>query len=97
MIVGVNKYVDEGKGSPIPILKIEHTTEKLQVEKVKAFKSKRDMVAVKAHHEKLRQACQSEVNLMPILIDAVDAGVTVGEVSDIYREVFGVYTDPGLI
>ncbi len=97
VIVGVNKYVDEGKGSPIPILKIEHTTEKLQVDKVKAFKAKRDPKVVKMHHDKLRQACLSDENLMPFLIDAVDAGVTVGEVSDIYREVFGVYTDPGLI
>jgi methylmalonyl-CoA mutase N-terminal domain/subunit len=34
---------------------------------------------------------------MPDLIEAVDVGVTLGEVSDMYRQVFGVYTDPGLI
>ena len=34
---------------------------------------------------------------MPILIDGVDLGLTLGEVSEVYREVFGIYTDPGMI
>ena len=44
-----------------------------------------------------RRACKEGTNVMPVLIDAVDTGVTLGEVSDIYREVFGVYTDPGML
>jgi methylmalonyl-CoA mutase, N-terminal domain len=45
--------------------------------------------------DNLRAACLNNHNVMPVLIAAVDAGVTLGEVSDIYREVYGIYQDPG--
>ncbi len=94
--VGVNKYVDDSE-QPIPTLKIEHATEIAQIEKVKAFKAARDS---KKHLEALKTikaACQEGRNVMPSLIDGVAVGVTLGEVSEIYRDVLGVYSDPGMI
>jgi len=96
VIVGVNRYREEGE-RPIPTLKIDHTVEKEQKERVIAFKAKRDAAAVTDSLAKLRAVCRDGTNLMPALIEAVDRGVSLGEVSDVFREIFGVYTDPGLI
>ena len=97
VIVGVNRYTDEGESSPIPTLKIEPEIERDQIERITAFRAARSETAVKEQLARVRQVAVDGTNLMPILIDAVDSGVTLGEVSDLFREVFGVYTDPGLI
>lgn len=95
--VGVNKYQDEEEGSPIPLHVIDHVVEKNQIERMKAFKESRDPKKhQKALHD-IKTVCQENRNVMPSLIDGVLNGVTLGEVSDIYREVFGVYHDPGLL
>ena len=97
VIVGVNRYTDESEGSPIPTLKIEAEIERDQIERITAFRAARNEAAVKEQLARVRQVAVDGTNLMPALIDAVDSGVTLGEVSDLYRDVFGVYTDPGLI
>ena len=95
-IVGVNTYSDEHE-QDIPILHVDYAAEANQIENVKRFRAKRDNVKVKQAREQLLAACIEGRNVMPILIDGVDAGLTLGEVSDVYREVFGIYTDPGMI
>ncbi len=95
-IVGVNKYDDDHE-QDIPTLHIDLESEKAQIERVKAFKAARDEAKHKESLSAVRNACESGANVMPALIDAVDAGATLGEVSDVYREVFGTYTDPGMI
>ncbi len=95
-IVGVNKY-QEGGEQDIPTLKIDHAVECEQIERVKAFKARRDPAKHKQALRDIEAACREDRNVVPILIDAVSDGVTLGEVSDIYRDVFGVYTDPGML
>lgn len=95
-IVGVNKYADDAE-QEIPTLHIDYAVEKNQIEFVKAFKARRDKSKWEAAMAKLKATCCEGGNVMPVLIEGVEAGVTLGEVSDVYREVFGVYTDPGLI
>ncbi|MFN8389274.1 MAG: methylmalonyl-CoA mutase family protein [Bdellovibrionota bacterium] len=97
VIVGVNRYADEGTKTPIPTLKIDPKIEAQQIERVRAFKARRNASELARHLDVLRDACRRGENIMPPLIDAVDFGVTLGEVSDIYREIFGVYRDPGLL
>ena len=96
IIVGVNKYQDS-QNEITPTLKISSEVETQQILLVKAFKSSRDAGAVTKNISVVKDACKTGVNIMPALIDAVDVGVSVGEVSDIFREVFGVYRDPGVI
>ena len=96
VIVGVNKYAD-GADQEIPTLKIDFAAEKKQIERIVAFKQKRDATRWASSIAAVEAACREGRNVVPVLIDAVDAGVTLGEVSDIYRKVFGVYTDPGMI
>lgn len=95
-IVGVNCYEDTDE-QEIPTLEIDIEAEKAQVDKVKSFKERRDQSGWEEGIKRIREACQAGENVMPALIDGVDSGVTLGEVSEIYREVFGVYRDPGLI
>lgn len=97
VIVGVNKYQDSKEESVIPTLKIEEDVETKQREKIISFKANRNSDSVKCKIIELNDKCKTSENLMPTLIEAVEIGVTVGEVSEIYRKVFGVYTDPGLI
>lgn len=94
-IVGVNVFTDENEQVPIPTHIIDDAVERDEIKKLQVFKQNRDSKVIKAQLENLHQACRSTTNLMPPLIDAVDKGVTVGEVSDVFRECFGVYTDPG--
>ena len=96
VIVGVNKYPDEEE-TPIPIHEVDANTESKQIERIKDLKSRRDKSRWEKSISELRKACVENRNVMPSLIDGVDAGVTLGEVSDVYREVFGVYHDPGMI
>lgn len=95
-IVGVNAFCDEQEQT-IPTLHIDFEAERQQIELCRTFKAGRDKSAVKASLDELRGACRDGANVMPVLIKAVDAGVSLGEASDIYREVFGVYSDPGTI
>jgi methylmalonyl-CoA mutase N-terminal domain/subunit len=95
-IVGVNKY-QEGGEQEIPTLKIDHSVEKEQIDRVTAFKARRDPTKHSRALRDIEAACRENRNVVPILIDAVADGVTLGEVSDIYRDVFGVYTDPGML
>ena len=75
-------------------MKIEHHVEQGQIERVRKIKRERDAAAVREHLGQVHAPCRNGHNLMPVLIDAVQASCTLGEISDVYREVFGVYRDP---
>ena len=93
VVVGVNKYVAPEE-RPLDILRIPLDVEERQSARVRRFKEKRDRAAVRAALDRVRTAAASEENLMPALVEAVECGVTVGEISDVYRAVFGEYRDP---
>lgn len=96
-IVGINKYVTD-EGDKIPTLKIEHEVESSQVERIKALKARRDNDLVQSRIKAIRSACKDEsINLMPPIIDAVKDFVTLGEICDIFRDEFGVHTDPAYL
>lgn len=93
VIVGVNKYaIPEER--PIDILKIDHAVEERQVERVRKVKRDRDSGKAREMLGRVHAAARNGDNLMPHLIEAVKHHVTLGEISDVYREVFGVYRDP---
>ncbi len=93
-IVGVNKYsVDEEV--PIQILKIEEKVEADQSERLRSLKRSRNNRQVSARLGDILPAARRGENLMPYIIEAVKEYATLGEISDIFREAYGVYTDPG--
>ena len=96
VMVGVNKHQVEDE-YPMETLRVSHDVERRQVERVRARKAARDRNAVRTHLAAVREAAASGSNLMPPMIDAVKAECTIGEISDVFREVFGVYRDPAFV
>ncbi|HMO18538.1 MAG TPA: methylmalonyl-CoA mutase family protein [Oligoflexia bacterium] len=95
VIVGVTKFMESSKSRSIPIHKVPLELEKNRREQFSAFLSRRDKVKVDKHLIAIEGACRDKKNVMPLLIEGVLEGITIGEISDIYRKVFGVYKDPG--
>ncbi len=95
-VVGVNKY-SIPEEIPIATLKIDPEIEERQIQRVRKVKRERNSVAVKEALTRVSEACRSGENLMEPICEAVRRDATVGEVCDIFRTEFGVYTDPGWI
>ncbi len=97
-VIGVNKYVSDRPELEF-ILKIDDDLERKQIERTERFKENRDKDVFRKAMDELRKRCEGapgwENNVMPALIGAVRAGATEQECCDLYREVFGTYTDPG--
>jgi methylmalonyl-CoA mutase N-terminal domain/subunit len=91
--VGVNKYV-MSEEKPITYLRIDEQVEVEQVARVRRFKASRDMTRVERRLKQVAEACRNGQNLMPVLVDAVKDGASLGEISDVYRQVFGLYREP---
>ena len=91
--VGVNEYVENGE-KPLPILKIDPRVERDQVAAVKKFKSERDSGAVQRALEAIRAAAKGDDNLMRRILEAAKARVTLGEIVDALRQVFGEWREP---
>ena len=92
-IVGVNKYVTDHP--PITIWKMDPQIERRQLERLAEVKRTRDNKKVNEHLHRIREASLDGQNLMPFIIDAVRAYATIQEICDVWREVFGRYSDPG--
>ncbi|MGB0062277.1 methylmalonyl-CoA mutase family protein, partial [Candidatus Binatus sp.] len=95
-VVGVNKY-SIPEEIPIATLKIDPAIEERQIQRVRKVKRERNSAAVKDALARVSEACRSGENLMGPICEAVRRDATVGEVSDIFRAEFGIYTDPGWI
>src|ERR1700730_15653039 len=93
VVVGVNKYVMADE-KPVEYLKIDEAMEREQIESVRARKASRDMAKVERRLKQLAEACRNGRNGMPVLVDSVKDYVSLGEVSDVYRQVFGLYREP---
>jgi methylmalonyl-CoA mutase N-terminal domain/subunit len=91
--VGVNKYVMR-EDKPINYLRIDEAVETEQIERVGRFKAARDMAKVERRLKQLADACRNGRNVMPVLVEAVKDYASLGEISDVYREVFGLYREP---
>jgi methylmalonyl-CoA mutase N-terminal domain/subunit len=91
--VGVNKYVMTDE-KPIHFLRIDEQVELDQIERTGRFKAARDMAKVERRLKQVADACRVGQNLMPVLVDAVKDYASLGEISDVYRQVFGLYREP---
>jgi len=93
VIVGVNRYQAQEE-RPLEILRIPLEIEDRQSDRVRRFKRSRNAAQARESLAAVRAAAQSGENLLPPLIRAVRDGCSVGEISDVYRAVFGEYRDP---
>jgi methylmalonyl-CoA mutase, N-terminal domain len=91
--VGVNRYEMEDE-QPLEILRIDPALEQKQIERVRAVRERRDRAAAEAALARLREDASHEGrNLMEPIMDAARAYVTMGEMCDALREVWGTWRE----
>lgn len=96
IIVGVNEYVED-EPLTIPILQLDPEGERRQCDRLRRLREERDNEKVGATLAALREAAHGTENLMPYILDAVRAYATLQEVTDTFRDVFGVYQEPVIV
>jgi methylmalonyl-CoA mutase N-terminal domain/subunit len=93
VIVGVNRYELEDE-TELEILRIDPALERKQIDRVRALRASRDSPAVEAALTRLREeAAAPDRNLMPAIVDAARVQVTMGEMCDAFRQVWGVWRE----
>jgi methylmalonyl-CoA mutase, N-terminal domain len=93
LMVGVNAFMQEDDDEP-EIHRADPDSERIQIERVRAWKANREPLRHARSLEALSAACRSGENVMPHLVEGARAGATLGEMCDVFREEFGRYRDP---
>ncbi|HEX9942660.1 MAG TPA: methylmalonyl-CoA mutase family protein [Thermoanaerobaculia bacterium] len=94
VVVGVNAFQAEEE-TPTEVLRIDPAAEREQVERVRALRERRNGERAAAAVRELAAAAREDRNLMPAILDGVRAEVTLGEISDALREIYGEYKEAG--
>jgi methylmalonyl-CoA mutase, N-terminal domain len=100
IVVGVNDFIalpSEDAERQIPILRIDPEIERAQVARVQALRAKRANARTTAALTELERRAATTENLLPAILNAVEAYATVGEISDALRRVFGEYQESVVI
>ena len=92
----MNDFINQGEDSP-DLLRVDPSIGQRQVEKLRALRAKRDNAAVEALLAKLESAARGTTNLLPIMVECVEARVTLGEISHRLRKVWGEQREPVFI
>ena len=95
-MVGVNRYTSE-KQPALELLEIDEGVARKQLGRLNKLRSRRDNDEVQQVLDRVRRVASSEENIMPVLIEAVKAYATVGEISDVLRDVFVEYKEPSVL
>jgi methylmalonyl-CoA mutase N-terminal domain/subunit len=90
-IVGVNAFTQDSP--PVPVLKVDPRIESEQVERLRAMRGRRDARAHAAALEKVDRAARGRDNCLPLLLEAVKAYATVGEISNVLRAAWGEHVE----
>lgn len=89
IVVGVNEFV--GPAPEVPKLKINPKVREKQLKRLQKVKAERDNEKVQKNLNALQEAARGKENLMPLILEAVESYATIGEISDVFRQVFGEY------
>ncbi|MCL5963280.1 MAG: methylmalonyl-CoA mutase family protein [Candidatus Thermoplasmatota archaeon] len=92
IVVGVNKFIEDSK-IEIPVLVIDQDQQEKAIKKVKQFKERRNSINVEKAKDKIKKSAETGTNMMYPLIDAVKAGITVGEITHLLVDVYGKYRE----
>jgi methylmalonyl-CoA mutase N-terminal domain/subunit len=90
VIVGVNEFVSNGDEEP-EILRLDPSIGQHQAEKLRKLRADRDDAKVAHVRGRIAEAARGTENLMPLIVEAVESKVTLGEISHTLREVWGEY------
>jgi methylmalonyl-CoA mutase N-terminal domain/subunit len=92
IVVGVNRYASDATASP-EVHWIDPAIEARQIDRLRAVRASRDQVQAKAALDEVGRVARDGSNLVPVVITAVEARATLGEIADALRGVFGEYRD----
>jgi methylmalonyl-CoA mutase N-terminal domain/subunit len=92
-VVGVNCFKDTAQAVPVEILKIPPELERSAIERVRNYRSKRSEGATQDALRALNEGSKSDANLQALVLSAVKAGATLGEIADAMRSTFGLYQE----
>ncbi len=95
VVVGVNAYQAEEE-LPTAVLRIDPAAERDQVDRLRALRERRDAGRAASSLRDLTAGAREDRNLMPQILGCVRAEVTLGEISDALRQVYGEYREAGL-
>ncbi len=93
--VGVNKYT-EGADMEVELHEYNEAWAQLQIERLQGLKKTRDKKAVRESLKSLGKAAKEEENVMPYLLDCCKCYATVGEMANVFRDVFGEFREPSI-
>jgi len=96
IVVGVNRYQIEEE-SPVTILRVDPAVEKAQVERLRTLRQRRDSQAAESALVKLEEGARGTENLLPSILECVEAYATVGEISNRLRGVWGEYREAATV
>jgi methylmalonyl-CoA mutase N-terminal domain/subunit len=96
LIVGVNAYRAEGDEPEVPITRVDQTVLERQRTRLAELRTRRDNVRATRARADLVTAARGSANLVPLIVAAVEADVTLGEICADLRGVFGTYVPPRL-
>jgi methylmalonyl-CoA mutase N-terminal domain/subunit len=96
IIVGVNEFTMPDE-TPIPLLRIDPEVERRQIERTRRVRAERNNARVERALAALRRAAEGPENTMDAILECVNAYATLGEISDVFRRVYGEYREPALI
>ncbi len=92
VVVGVNKFTTEKVTIP-QVLKVDPDLERLQVERLAKIKNERDGAAAQTALGRVEQAARDGADLVAPVVEAVEAYASVGEISDVFRDLWGEYQE----
>jgi len=92
IVVGVNEFADT-QGAPVPVFSVDEARADAQRRQLEALRAGRDGARVRDALEALARAAAGTGNLVPVILDAVRAYATIGEICDALRGVFGVHQE----
>jgi methylmalonyl-CoA mutase N-terminal domain/subunit len=92
-VVGVNCFQEEGAEAPTEILRVPPELERAAVERVRAYRAKRNAGATADSLRALKDGVKGDGNLMTLILAAAKAGATLGEIADSFRDSFGLYQE----
>jgi methylmalonyl-CoA mutase N-terminal domain/subunit len=93
IVVGVNKYKSGDDWIPAKLLKVELKAMEEQINAVRSLKAERDKRKAQDALDRIRQDIEKDVNLMPAIVEAVKAYITVEEVCNLLKELYGDYQE----
>ena len=92
IVVGVNRFQTE-ENAKIKTLRVDPAVEEAQVARVRAFRERRDEMTTEAALVRLEESARGTENVLPRILECVEASATVGEISNRMRRVWGEYRE----